>query len=124
MSDEKALFCKLNNLANADNDSPVTKKHIPVITVPPVLKTGEFYDVKITVGKMEHPNENEHFIQWIEFYIGSVYLGRFDFAPVMTKPEITIPLKLSHSGLNSTLRAVSRCNRHGLWEGTAQVKTE
>jgi superoxide reductase len=124
MSDEKALFCKLNNLENADKDSPLTKKHIPVITVPPVLKTGEFYDVKITVGELEHPNENDHFIQWIEFYIGSVYLGRFDFAPVMTKPEVTIPLKLSHSGLNSTLRAIARCNRHGLWEGTVQVKTE
>jgi superoxide reductase len=124
MTDDKALFCKLNNLENADKDSPVTKKHIPVITVPPVLKAGEFYDVKITVGELEHPNENEHFIQWIEFYIGSVYLGRFDFVPVMTKPEITIPLKLSHSGLDSTLRAISRCNRHGLWEGTVQVKTE
>ena len=124
MTDDKALFCKLNNLENVDKESPVVKKHIPVITVPSVLKTGEFYDVKITVGELEHPNENDHFIQWIEFYIGSVYLGRFDFAPVMTKPEITIPLKLSHSGLNSTLRAVSRCNRHGLWEGTAQVKTE
>ena len=124
MTDEKTLFCKLNNLENADKDSPVTKKHIPVITVPPVLKTGEFCDVKITVGELEHPNENEHFIQWIEFYIGSVYLGRFDFAPVMTKPEITIPMKLSHRGLDSTLRAIARCNRHGLWEGTAQVKTE
>ena len=67
MTDDKALFCKLNNLGNADKDSPVTKKHIPVITVPPVLKTGEFYDVKITVGELEHPNENDHFIQWIEF---------------------------------------------------------
>ncbi len=124
MTDEKALFWKLNNQENADKDSPVTKKHIPVITVPPVLKAGEFCDVKITVGELEHPNENEHFIQWIEFYIGSVYMGRFDFAPVMTKPEVTIPLKLSHSGLDSTLRAISRCNRHGLWEGTAQVKTE
>ena len=124
MSSEKALFCKVNKPEDVEPDSPVAKKHVPVITVPPVLKVGEFYDVKITVGEIEHPNENEHFIQWIEFYIGSVYLGRFDFAPVMTKPEVTIPLKLSHSGLNSTLRAVSRCNLHGLWEGTAQVKTE
>lgn len=124
MTDERTLFCKLNNLENSDKDSPMTRKHIPVITVPPVLKTGEFYDVKITVGEPEHPNENEHFIQWIEFYIGSVYLGRFDFAPVMTKPQVTVPLKLNHSGLDSTLRAVIRCNRHGLWEGTAPIKTE
>ncbi len=124
MSNEKALFCKVNKPEDVEPNSPVAKKHAPVITVPPVLKVGEYYDVKITVGEIEHPNENEHFIQWIEFYIGSVYLGRFDFAPVMTRPEVTIPLKLSNSGLNSTLRAVSRCNMHGLWEGTVQVKAE
>ncbi|GJQ58460.1 MAG: desulfoferrodoxin [Candidatus Scalindua sp. AMX11] len=124
MINEKALFCKLNSPVDADKDSPLAKKHVPVITVPPVVKTGEFFDVTIKVGEVEHPSENEHFIQWIEFYIGSVYLGRFDFAPVMTKSQVTIPLKLSHHGLDSTLRAVSRCNLHGLWEGTAQIKSD
>ncbi|GAX60091.1 desulfoferrodoxin [Candidatus Scalindua japonica] len=95
-----------------------------LVTVPLVLKAGEFYDVKITVGEIEHPNENEHFIQWIEFYIGDVYLARFDFAPVMTKPDVTIPLKLGHHGLDSTLRVLSHCNLHGLWEGKFQLKTE
>lgn len=124
MINEKALFCKLNTPADAEKDSPLAKKHVPVIEVPAVVKTGEFFDVTITVGEIEHPNENEHFIQWIEFYIGSVNLGRFDFVPVMTKPKITIPLKLSHHGLDSTLRAISRCNLHGLWEGTAQIKSD
>ncbi len=124
MANEKALFCKLNRAEDVEKDSPLAKKHVPVIAAPPVLKAGEFYDVKITVGEIEHPNENEHFIQWIEFYVGNVYLGRFDFAPVMTKPEITIPIKFSHAGLESTLRAISRCNLHGLWEGSVKVKTE
>jgi superoxide reductase len=124
MSSEKALFCKVNKAEDVEPDSPTAKKHVPVITAPAVLKAGEFYNVKITVGEIEHPNENEHFIQWIEFYVGNVYLGRFDFAPVMTKPEVTIPLQLGHHGLDSTLRAISRCNLHGLWEGTVQVKTE
>ncbi len=124
MTTEKALFCKLNKPEDVEADSPLAKKHVPVITVPQNLKAGKFYEVKIKVGEIEHPNENDHFIQWIEFYIGSVYLGRFDFAPVMTKPEVTIPLKLSHRGLDSTLRAISRCNLHGLWEGSVQVKTE
>ncbi len=124
MATEKSLFCKLNRPEDVEADSPLAKKHVPVITVPEVLKAGEFYEVKIKVGEAEHPNENEHFIQWIEFYIGNVYLGRFDFAPVMTKPEVTIPLQLGHPGLDSTLRAISRCNIHGLWEGKVQVKTE
>ncbi len=124
MTSEKALFCKLNKPEDVEVDSPLAKKYVPVITLPDVLKAGEFYEVKIKVGEIEHPNENEHFIQWIEFYIGNVYLGRFDFAPVMTKPEVTIPLQLGHHGLDSTLRAISRCNLHGLWEGTVKVKTE
>ena len=124
MINEKALFCKVNKPEESEGESPLVKKHVPVITVPSVVKTGEYFDVKITVGEIEHPNEKEHFIQWVELYVGDVYLGRFDFAPVMTRPEITIPMKFSHSGLESTLRAVSRCNLHGLWEGTAQVKTE
>ncbi|MFQ5687323.1 MAG: class II SORL domain-containing protein [Candidatus Scalindua sp.] len=124
MSSEKVLFCKLNKLEDVEQDSPVAKKHVPVIAVSPVLKAGEFYNVKITVGEIEHPNENEHFIQWTEFYIGDVFLGRFDFTPVMAKPEVTIPLQLGHKGLDSTLRAISRCNLHGLWEGKVRVKTE
>ena len=124
MVNEKALFCKVNKTEDVEDGSPLAKKHVPVISVPPVLKAGEYYDVKITVGEMEHPNENEHFIQWIEFFVGNVYLGRFDFAPIMTRPEITIPIKLSHAGMESTLRAISRCNIHGLWEGSVQVKTE
>ena len=38
---------------------------------------------------------------YVEFYVGNVYLGRFDFAPVMTKPEVTIPLRLGHHGLDT-----------------------
>ena len=125
MINEKTLFCKINNPQDAaDKESPIAKKHVPVIEVPQVVNAGEYFDAKIKVGEVEHVSENEHFIQWIEFYIGNVYLGRYDFAPVMTKPEVTVSLKLSHSGLDSTLRAISRCNLHGLWEGSAQIKSK
>ncbi len=123
MGCDKALFCKVNKVEAGEEASEMAKKHTPVIEVPAELKIKQFYDVKIKVGEIAHPNENEHFIQWIEFYIGSVYLGRFDFAPVMTKPEITIPVVLSHAGLSTSLRAVSRCNMHGLWEGSVEITT-
>ncbi|MGR3317102.1 MAG: class II SORL domain-containing protein [Candidatus Anammoxibacter sp.] len=124
MSECKALFCKVNKVEAGAEVSEMAKKHTPVIEIPQTLRAGEFFDAKITVGEIAHPNENEHFIQWIELYIGNVYLGRFDFVPVMTRPVITIPVVLSHAGLNSSLRAVSRCNLHGLWEGTVSVKVE
>jgi len=121
MSDCKALFCKVNKIEGSE-PSEMERKHTPVIEIPDTITAGEFFDVKIKVGEIAHPNENEHFIQWIELYIVKVHLGRFDFVAVMTKPEITIPVVLSHVGLDSSFRAISRCNMHGLWEGSVNVK--
>jgi desulfoferrodoxin (superoxide reductase-like protein) len=39
----------------------------------------------------------------------------------MTKPEITIPLSIAHGDRKAVLRAVSRCNLHGIWESTKEV---
>lgn len=123
MANEKALFCKVNKIESGKEASELEKKHTPVIEIPEIMEVKKWYDAKIKVGEIEHPSENEHFIQWIELYIGNVYLGRFDFAPVMTRPEVTIPIVLSHAGLDSHLRAIARCNLHGLWEGSVNVKT-
>jgi len=82
------------------------------------------FNAKIRVGEIEHPNENGHFIQWIELYVGDVYLGRFDFAPVMTRPEITLPLSIAHVNRKTTLRAVVRCNLHGIWESTKEIEVQ
>ena len=121
MSDA-GLFCKVNRIKDPSNKEAVEQKHTPVIEVPGTIKAGQFFDVTIRVGEIEHPNENGHFIQWVELYAGEVYLGRFDFAPVISKPSVTIPINLAHEGMKTTLRAVSRCNLHGMWEGIQEVK--
>jgi superoxide reductase len=120
MSDA-GLFCKVNRVKDPNNKEAVEQKHAPVIELPAEIKAGQFFEATIKVGEIDHPNENGHFIQWIELYAGDVYLGRFDFAPVMVKPDITIPLNLAHEGMKTTLRAVSRCNLHGVWESTTEV---
>ena len=119
---EAGLFCQVNRAKAPNNKEAIEQKHLPVINVPDAIKSQQFSDVKITVGEIEHPNENGHFIQWIELYVGDVYLGRFAFAPVMTKPEITIPLSIAHGNRKTVLRAVSRCNLHGIWESTKEIK--
>ena len=86
------------------------------------IKAEEFFNATISVGEIEHPNENGHFIQWIELYVGDVYLGRFDFAPVMTQPRISLPLSIAHGDRKTVLRAVSRCNLHGIWESTTEIE--
>lgn len=120
MSDP-GLFCKVNRVKDIPPKEPLEQKHIPVIKLPDDIKSGQFFNATIRAGEIEHPNENAHFIQWIELYVSDVYLGRFDFAPVMTKPEITIPLSIAHGGRKTFLRAVLRCNLHGLWESTKEI---
>ncbi len=122
MSDA-GLFCKVNRVKDSANKEPLEQKHLPVIEVPDGIKPEQFFNVTIRVGEIDHPNGNDHFIQWIELYVSDVYLGRFDFAPVMTKPEVTLPISIAHGG-ETVLRAVSRCNLHGIWESTTEIEVK
>ena len=119
---ESGLFCQVNRVKDPNKKEPLEQKHLAVIEVPSEIKSEQFFNLKIKVGEIDHPNENGHFIQWIELYVGDVYLGRFDLAPVMTKPEVTIPLSIAHGNRKTVLRAVSRCNLHGMWESTKAIE--
>ncbi len=119
---ESGLFCQVNRVKDPNKKEPLEQKHLAVIEVPSEIKSEQFFNLRIKVGEIEHPNENGHFIQWIELYVGDVYLGRFDLAPVMTKPEVTIPLSIAHGNRKTVLRAVSRCNLHGMWESTKEIE--
>ena len=119
---EPGSFCQVNRVKDSNKKEPLEQKHLAVIEVPSEIKSEQFFNLKIKVGEIEHPNENGHFIQWIELYVSDVYLGRFDLAPVMTKPEVTIPLSIAHGNRKTVLRAVSRCNLHGIWESTKEIE--
>jgi len=121
---EAGLFCQVNRVKDPNKKEPLEQKHLPVIEVPGEIKSEQFFNAKVKVGEIEHPNENGHFIQWIELYVSDVYLGRFDFAPIMTKPEITVPLSIAHGNRKTVLRAVLRCNLHGMWESTKEIEVQ
>lgn len=120
---ETSLFCQINTIEDPNNPTPIEQKHTPVISLDAPIKAGEPTKVAIKVGSIPHPNENEHFIQWVTLFAGNVFMARFDLTAVMTEPEVTIPIKLYHKG-QRTLRAVSRCNLHGLWEASLDVTVE
>jgi superoxide reductase len=120
---EAGLFCQVNTTRDPDNPTPAEQKHTPAISVGGPIKAGESTNVTVKVGSIPHPNENEHFIQWVNLFAGKVFIARFDFTAVMTEPEVTIPIRFYHKGLR-TLRAISRCNLHGLWEGSLDVNVE
>lgn len=122
MNQETSLFCQVNRPKDMNNMTDLEKKHLPVITVPDTIKADEPFEVTVEVGKLlAHPNENGHFIEFIDLYAEDVYLARIDLTAVTTVPTVKIPLVLGHSGLKTTLRAFERCNLHGTWEGTKEI---
>ena len=113
------------------------EKHVPVIDAPDAVKAGEWFDVKVSIGKeIAHPNTVEHHISWITLYFlaeGDKYphmVGRCEFSahgesmagpnqgPLYTHHQVTVTLKTLKSG---TLFAVSMCNIHGLWQSSKAV---
>lgn len=115
---ESTLFCQVNTAATGQAET--AKKHVPVITVQGAVKSGEPCTVNIKVGEAPHVMENGHFIQFIDLYCGHIYIARVDFTAELTKSEATLTIILHHEG-KRTLRAFSRCNLHGIWEGTVEV---
>lgn len=116
------------------------EKHAPVIEAPKVVKAGEPFEVKASVGKeIAHPNTTAHHINWIELYFkpdGDKFLyqvGHFDFSahgasakgadegPLFTHPSANCSLTIKASG---TLLATSYCNIHGVWESNLEIKVE
>jgi len=116
------------------------EKHAPVIEAPDVVKAGEPFMVKASIGKeIAHPNTTGHHIAWIALYFkpeGDKFLyelGKFDFVahgasakgadtgPAWTNPVAKCSVTVNGPG---TLIATSSCNIHGLWESSKEIKVE
>jgi len=78
------------------------EKHVPVIE-----KTED--GVKVKVGSVEHPMEENHYIQWIELIADGVSFRKF--LKPGDKPEAEFKVKAEN------LEAREHCNLHGLWKG-------
>ncbi len=95
------------DLANADD---FQKKHTPYIATE---RTGDTVKVSVKVGHyVSHPNQPDHFIQWITLCVGDAPLVVFNLSPVAVDPEVSAVLRLD---AGTTLTAVEYCNLHGLW---------
>ena len=75
------------------------EKHIPV-----------FVDGKIKVGSVDHPMDNDHYIEWIEAADENSNLYGVEFLEPGKAPEVSFGV-----GWANTSRAY--CNKHGLWKG-------
>ncbi|MFQ5815977.1 MAG: class II SORL domain-containing protein [Candidatus Hydrothermarchaeaceae archaeon] len=109
----------MNRPEDWDNPSDLEKKHVPMIDCPESVKANEPFEVTVHVGKLlKHPNEMGHHIQWIELYNGELFIARVDLTPVYSEPRVKFTVTLDSP---AELRAVERCNLHGIWDYTRKV---
>lgn len=92
---------KQMQLLTENTTDAAIEKHVPVIE-----KTEK--GIKVTVGKVAHPMEEEHYIEWIEMSVdgrvGRKYLKPGD------KPEAEFCTKSDQYSIRAY------CNLHGLWK--------
>ncbi len=115
-----------------------TEKHVPVIECPDTVKSGERFEIRVSVGtEIAHPNTTEHHIRWIQVFFhpeGESYshqLASCEFTahgesvqganqgPTCTEPVASVMAMINKPG---TIYALSFCNIHGLWENSKEVK--
>ena len=114
------------------------EKHVPVIEVPEKVKKGEFFEVKVSIGKeIAHPNKTEHHIRWIVVYFQPevekfpYQIGKAEFtahgesiqgpdtSTVYTHHQAVLSFKTDKPG---TIHAASYCNIHGLWQNSKELE--
>ena len=118
MSDD--IFKGLNRAKDSANKTDLEKKHIPTIHAPSNVKVREPFELTINVGEeLAHPDEGAHHIQWIELFAGEAFLTRVDFTPTVSSGPVSLTLKLNE---DTILKAHARCNLHGVWEYTHDLK--
>ncbi|MBN1674631.1 MAG: superoxide reductase [Kiritimatiellae bacterium] len=97
--------------------------HVPAIRAPARVAAGEPFEVVVTVGCGRlHPTEKGHFIQFIELYVGDVFLTSMYFVPERLVPVLKATLTLDAA--NGPLRAFIHCNLHGVWRAEKHVRVE
>jgi superoxide reductase len=97
------LVCCGNEMELLDETPLVegAEKHVPVIE-----KTGK--GVKIKVGSLKHPMEENHYIEWIEVVVDDRVYRKF--LKPGGEPEAEFEVEAS-----GNIKAREYCTVHGLW---------
>ncbi len=123
---DQALFAAINRVKDPAKKTPIEMTHAPFITAPAEVKAGEPFTVVVSVGEKVHPMSQAHWIEYIELSIGNEPAGRADFqSKGYLQPKVTFSVMLTKESAPAgvaTLVAQQRCNLHGYWEGSVNVK--
>ena len=109
MSDAPIL-AGINRVSDLDAASDFEKKHLPYVSCE---RVGDDVRVTVKVGHwVGHPNQPDHFIEWIAVLAAGVPIARFDLSAVAVRPEVTCVLAVD-SG--AAIEVMESCNLHGVW---------
>ncbi len=118
--DEK-LIKNTTKMKIADSTKPTKAelKHTPEITIGSKDNKG-YTLVEVNVGKngIIHPSEANHWIYEIELYADGKLVEKVSLEPVISRGYLAARVKLDNVKL---LKAVSKCNLHGIWESTLKL---
>jgi superoxide reductase len=117
---QEDLLCGVNDPQVRDDLDHLAVQHTPLIDAPDRIKKDEYFEVNVMIGRLQdHPNEPDHFIEWIELYAGDTFLGRSQFNGGSSYPESSFMVKMTHA--QGPLKVWAKCNRHGLWRSTKEI---
>ena len=119
-SPQRDLFAGVNQARDPTNATDLERRHIPGIEAPGTVEQGKPFHVAVKVGAMlPHPSERHHFIEFIDFYADQTFLARVALTATGTRPAAMLTICLARPVRR--LRAMARCNVHGIWVGQTPI---
>lgn len=97
-------------------------RHSPFIHCGGSAKKGEKFPVTVRVGKeYTHPDDLDHYIQYIQLFNGETLLGEAKFVAGMLggqdhKGQAEVTFQVVPTGDKLNLTAIAYCTKHGIWE--------
>ncbi|MEA1985011.1 MAG: class II SORL domain-containing protein [Euryarchaeota archaeon] len=137
---------EINRLKDESNITETEKKHVPVIGAPNIMAVGGTFEVNVSIGRVAHIMEEEHYIEWIELWFLDRKVGKVELKSSDEKAEAVFTVKVPEDTLAAkeyqvchirgvnvcgdegvksvtvNLEALASCNVHGLWENAKLVE--
>ena len=104
----------LDKIHTEEDQSDNGEKHVPVIKV---NTDNEKTEINIVIGEVEHPSEQDHFIQWIELIVDKINLSK-TYLTHKNQPKTKFYL----NNKPEKIKARIFCNKHGIWENKKKVE--
>ncbi len=92
--------------------SELEMKHVPLIEAPARVRKGESFDLKVRIGRVLHPMEMPHHIEWIHLFKNDRPLAEIELSLEGLNPVATVNLSLTES---AKIDVKILCNLHGYW---------